>query len=211
METDFITPPPFDAPQRPLLLICPRCHTRKIDKGLRATFPHNDHRCPLCQFDWPHTRDWTVAVTRVGYIMLSITNWLIKKNFITKEIIGEECPELGPLLIRYKLFKSKRLGSVYFHLLLRTDPSPLHDHPWSFTSLILSSGYTEESQKGKNFYKPGTILHRPARWRHRLEIDNPAWTLVFAGPRKREWGFWFNATFIPFHKYNAKAELCPDD
>ena len=39
MNDDFIVPPPYNAPQRALILKCPRCHTRKIDKDWQVSFP----------------------------------------------------------------------------------------------------------------------------------------------------------------------------
>lgn len=64
-----------------------------------------------------------------------------------------------------------------------------HDHPWSFLTLILAGGYREHTPRGVTFHGPGELLHRPTPWLHRLELDRPAWTLVFVGPRKRRWGF----------------------
>lgn len=204
--------PPFNQPPRPVLLTCPRCHTLLVDKNFWATFPHNAHACQTCCYLWPNTPDWTVACNLSGFILITLTNWLIARGWIEKEIIGQECPELGPLLIRYKLFKSTRLGAIYLHQLLRTDPSPLHDHPWSFISLLLSSGYTEETPSNKIFHRPGSILKRPAHWRHKVEIDAPAWSLVFATTRNRAWGFWPDPDrFIPYQNYDAKAALCPED
>lgn len=91
---------------------------------------------------------------------------------------------------RYKLLQC-RLGNVYLHDIRRSDGDRcLHDHPWSFVSIILAGGYFEHMTTGRHWRRPGQLLVRPAATAHRIEIDRPAWSLVFTGPRVRAWGFW---------------------
>ncbi len=117
---------------------------------------------------------------------------LIQKlaDHFPKRVIGNErglC--LAPLLIRYFIFRSGPLG-IYLHRLCRSDEDrALHDHPWAFVSVILTSGYVEHTRRGQRRYRSGAILVRPAEWQHRLELERPAWTLVFRFRRVREWGF----------------------
>lgn len=101
-----------------------------------------------------------------------------------------------PYLIRYTLLKT-RWGAVYLHKFLRSDEDRcLHDHPWPFISLILKGGYVEETPEGCRFYPPGSVLFRPAQWKHRVHLYYAGgklvqpWTLVVRGKKKREWGFW---------------------
>lgn len=95
------------------------------------------------------------------------------------------------------------LGSIMFHKIYSTDSDCMHDHPWAFITFILKGGYYEQTpllspmnipiKNGRDkevWYRPGTILYRPANWVHRLRITKAAWTLVFTGPEKRIWGFW---------------------
>lgn len=67
----------------------------------------------------------------------------------------------------------------------------LHDHPWAFKTFILWRGYIEHHAGGSRRRYPGMLLQRPAQWRHRVELikGKPAWTLVFTGPKVREWGY----------------------
>jgi|SRR5579859_6280632 len=110
----------------------------------------------------------------------------IAANF-PRRVIGAE--RGSPLLIRYFLLRSAILG-IYLHKLCRSDEDrALHDHPWTFVSIILTGGYIEHTPDGQRRYWPGAILYRPAEWQHRLELDRPAWTLVFRFRRRREWGF----------------------
>lgn len=109
-----------------------------------------------------------------------------------------------------------KLGSIMFHRIFSTDNDCMHDHPWSFRTLIIKGGYFEHVPKygpkmmedlgtklstafwghiadvsNKTWYKPGSWMFRPAKYVHRLEIPEgkQAWTLVFTGPEKRVWGF----------------------
>lgn len=92
---------------------------------------------------------------------------------------------------RYKLLKT-RFGSVYLHEILRSDEDHcLHDHPWSFMTLILAGGYWEVMRHATVWRDPGMLLYRPAKFAHRLmiPIGGCAWSLVVVGPKVREWGF----------------------
>lgn len=83
-------------------------------------------------------------------------------------------------------------GTVRLHKILSSDSGrDLHDHPWDFTSLILTSGYYEH-QPGKpvRFYSPFSLVTHQAEDLHRLEIyKGPVYTLVLTGPVRRNWGF----------------------
>jgi hypothetical protein len=132
-----------------------------------------------------------------------------------------------PYLIRWAL--NTRFGGVKLHHILRSDEDrDCHDHPWSFLSIILRGGYFEhtphpnfERSTQRRWYGPGSILWRPAPSIHRLELpeptrsplnvpeDNTAWSLVFTGPKKREWGFHTVCGFIPWFRYQrAKEDGC---
>ena len=86
---------------------------------------------------------------------------------------------------------------VRVHHIVRSDADrELHDHPFTFASLILTGGYYEHSLDGRRtWYGPGSVVIRSADNLHRLELvggidhERAAWTLVFRGPRRREWGF----------------------
>lgn len=141
-------------------------------------------------------------------------------KFFRKKIIG--APE-NPLLVRYSLFRCEAFG-IFLHHMLRSDHErALHDHPWPFVSVVLRGGYTEihdqtlQRKETRVWHGPGSVLVRPAEWRHRFELSPrsvqvrcaseesltdaflraarqkcDAWTLVFVGRRCRRWGF-----FVP--------------
>jgi hypothetical protein len=99
--------------------------------------------------------------------------------------------------------------SVKLHHILRPDADrALHDHPWSFVSVILRGGYTEQvplwggslaaARSGMTRMArrwPGKAHRVRAEGLHRIaQLHGDCWTLVFCGPRRREWGFVPTAT-----------------
>ena len=113
----------------------------------------------------------------------------------------------GPLLTRYFLIQTRWFALYLHHLHVSDEDRALHDHPWSFLTFLLSSGYYEhvvepcltyDSYHGE--WRPDTLhvrrwrrrfslLWRPAEWQHRLELVKPTWTLVLRLSRRRQWGF----------------------
>lgn len=101
-------------------------------------------------------------------------------------------------------------GQILLHHILLPDAArALHDHPFSFVSVILRGGYTEEREWLRPNGEP-MIRHWPSgrphhtqhrmrtgRWHfmraeglHRIaELHGDCWTLVLTGPRRRVWGF----------------------
>jgi len=117
------------------------------------------------------------------------------------KVINDPCRrDSGPLLIRYHIWKSDRIG-IYVHHLLRSDHDrSLHDHPWSFLTFRLGS-YIEHTEDGA-FRRPRfSIGWRRAEFKHRLELSRPVWTIVIRFRFRRTWGFWPNGVFRPWDKY----------
>src|SRR5256885_1002755 len=125
-----------------------------------------------------------------GRSAVSFWRWLAARLlfWVDVEMIGEDSrAELGPLLVRYEILHTRWLR-IYVHHLMRSDAERhLHDHPWSFVSIILRGGYREHTPDGARDYKAGSILFRPATWLHKLELQQPAWTLVIATSTVRQW------------------------
>lgn len=98
-------------------------------------------------------------------------------------------------LTRWRLIQTPWFG-VYLHRMLGPDSRPtLHDHPWSFLSIVLRGAYIERR------LDPDTrrIHLRKVRWVNRMRTHDahaikrllrvPTWTLVFVGKRRRAWGY----------------------
>jgi len=97
---------------------------------------------------------------------------------------------LGPTGQRY-LERHHLTDLVRYHHILDDDRQPdLHDHPWDFTSMLLTGGYRETTTAGTTEHWAPTVVVRDAEEPHRLELlDGPMWTLVATGPARRRWGF----------------------
>lgn len=114
--------------------------------------------------------------------------WLLRR-LKSKDIGGDG----GIFFRRYTLLKTKRCA-IYLHEFFRGDLDRcLHDHPWSFVSVVLKGGYWEVMQDGWHWRPPGSILFRPAETRHRIVLSSAApktWSLVVVGRVQRAWGFY---------------------
>lgn len=105
-------------------------------------------------------------------------------------------------MTRLTLFECAR-GQLCLHFFHRSDADDLHDHPWSFWSLILWRGYYEITPEGRRRKWPGMLLRRTCYWQHRVELvgGKPAVTLVWMGRYVKQWGFWTKGGFLPWKKY----------
>jgi hypothetical protein len=112
---------------------------------------------------------------------------------------------------------------VFIHCFWRSDYDTLHDHPWAFLTLLLFGGYWEmtapdgpdKPRRKRRWYWPGTLLFRPAKWAHAVQIPagRNCWTLVATGPRHRGWGFWCPSGWLPWKQHHRNlqrtGEGCP--
>lgn len=126
-----------------------------------------------------------------------------------------------PYLTRWYLFRRPRIA-FFLHLFIRSDEErALHDHPWSFITIILWRGYIEHTEnievcecgsfdcKFSKLVKrarrkwPLMICWRPAEWRHRVELvkGKQAVTIVIRFKERREWGFWERTGFVQWNKW----------
>jgi hypothetical protein len=113
---------------------------------------------------------------------------------------------------RWKLefYRGRRsLGGVRLHHIMRGDDrSAFHDHPMNFKSIILKGGYIEYTPDHEpRRFVPGDVVVKKAEDLHYLElIDTSAWTLVFAGPFRRDWGFMTDEGWIPASAFDKWKE-----
>src|SRR6185312_1914412 len=124
------------------------------------------------------------------------------------------------LLHRWIIFRCKWFG-IFLHKFCRSDyKQSLHCHPWTFISIILKGGYNEVTETtapgiGEKYelITPGRILYRPAEWRHRVELINeqPSWSIILVGQRKRKWGFWPNGKWCFWRKFDYSNNICEED
>ena len=131
-----------------------------------------------------------------------------------KRIIMDRTSE-EPLLTRYYIFLKDRKWfpfNVFIHKFHKSDPGDVHDHPWSYATLILAGGYYEYTPNFEN----DKMVSETKHWRgpghcricspssyHRIELKPGVtpWTLFMPGPQRREWGFLVNNNWIHNDNY----------
>jgi hypothetical protein len=101
-------------------------------------------------------------------------------------------PSGSPYLTRYVVEEFPDGSGIYLHFIHRSDSDrEFHDHPWDFRSFIVRGGYIEHTPEGSREFYPGSWNVRQAEQLHRLELFCPedTITILFRGPKRREWGF----------------------
>ena len=95
-----------------------------------------------------------------------------------------------PFVIRYyPLFRHRPKWfpfNILIHKLLKSDLGDLHDHYWSYITIMLKGGYWETTENGTFWRGPGYMGFRKGSDKHSLRIPEgkSAWTLIFVGPNK---------------------------
>jgi len=120
-----------------------------------------------------------------------------------------------PYLIRYYLFLKERKNfpfNITLHKVLVSDEPTLHDHPWSYATLILKGGYYENTPNGRFWRGPGHFRYRSASDLHYLELDKdadgneiPCWSLFFMGRKAGAWGFIKNGIWVHNKDYLVRG------
>ena len=91
---------------------------------------------------------------------------------------------------RHYLARAPGYSLRLHHLLVDDAGRDLHDHPWNYTTMLLTGGYREHTPDDAVEYWAPCILSRRAEQLHRLELlDGPMWTYVVTGRVRRRWGF----------------------
>lgn len=130
------------------------------------------------------------------------TGWWPKRRNILR------CDQAGLLLIRYFILNTRVFGIFLHHLISSDDDRALHDHPWSFITILLTGGYWEHTTTERLWRGRFSVLFRPAEWQHRLELEKPVWTLVIKFRTRRSWGFIMKDGWHKWEKY--LTEWCND-
>jgi hypothetical protein len=137
-------------------------------------------------------------------------NWLkylIHKYLVIKEIWSQE----GELHFRRYRLLATPWFNVYIHEIRQSDmDAHMHDHPFSFKSLILSGSYFEQTALYPNFivlhyrsFASGDIIKHHACDVHKLTLKSPmVWTLVITSGRERVWGYRLDdGSWVDFKTY----------
>lgn len=115
--------------------------------------------------------------------------WQFMSRFVIQTSQG------GVYLDRLRIIDTPWFG-IFLHKFLRPDSDPfVHDHPWTFFSIVLRGGYYEvvrDNMTRKLYTRHiGRFnLKRRDDAHYIIALDQvPTWTLVFHGKRRRTWGF----------------------
>lgn len=116
-------------------------------------------------------------------------------------------------LTRWRIIQTPWFGA-YLHCIRRSDNDRhLHDHPWSFASVILRGGYQEERLVSDPHIEPheisckdrrvGSFSFRKHTSFHRIHClyRDPTWSFVFVGRRREEWGYLVGTGWIDHETY----------
>lgn len=96
--------------------------------------------------------------------------------------------EIGETFTRFVVVATPWFSVFVHRAIAETWHPQCHDHPWSFVALVLNGGYHERTPDGRTEWRgPGSLLFRRAEFAHNTK--GTWWSIVFAGPKRREWGF----------------------
>ncbi len=101
-------------------------------------------------------------------------------------------PRGDPYLTRTVVEEFADGGAIYLQRIHRSDGDrEFHDHPSDFRTFIVSGRYIEHRPEGEPVeFRAGDWNMGKAEKLHRLELpDGPVLTIVYRGPKRREWGF----------------------
>lgn len=128
--------------------------------------------------------------------------------------------QAGELLRRFWCIEGRRLENAYVHRFIRSDEDhALHDHPWSWVTVLLDGSYWEHVPANpadpagptrRERRSAGDIVVRGNAARpHRVEITpgRPVTTLFLTAEKSREWGFWCERGWRHWRDFVAIDEL----
>lgn len=123
----------------------------------------------------------------------------------------------SPYMERFTLFETRWLSARLHHIVTEDYDRVMHDHPWSFLTVILRGGYAEcrpeyphqprFTSAGREFdvvttHHAGSVALRRATDRHRIIAVLPGtWTLFIYGPIRQWWGFFTPAGKVYWRDY----------
>ena len=136
---------------------------------------------------------------------------LINYLFLVKEIVSKE----GVVHFRrYRLLDTPWLRIYIHNLLVSDEDKHMHNHPWSFFTLLLKGSYEQlfyiKSKVGadcggtiKMYERDSFTMGKNAY--HKITLLTPtAWTLFFAYGKKSSWGYLLDdKSHIDFKDYRS--------
>lgn len=106
---------------------------------------------------------------------------------------------------------------IRVHHIVSSDDRTLHDHPWTFATLILRGGYTEATPLtadgvvlSTRAFRAGAFrIVRASHWHYlTLAPGQEAWTLFFTARKSQGWGFLVDGIKVPWRTYLDQRAAC---
>ena len=150
-------------------------------------------------------------ITSLDQLMIKLG----RKKLIYDRVDGEL------YLTRYYIFLKERTKfpfNIFLHKFHKSDDLVLHDHPWSFATLILRGGYWEWKPQFDHIGNkigeiakwcgPGSFRCASANTYHRVELDPEVecWTLFMPGRKQQDWGFLVQNQWVQWEQYLANKK-----
>ncbi len=106
------------------------------------------------------------------------------------------CDNGAPYLERWILWCGFTLRLHKFHK--GDDDRAYHDHPWWFITMPLQTYVEQTPHAGLRTVRRWRPHFRKASHQHIVQVadQQPVWTFIVTGPKRREWGFWDQEQFI---------------
>lgn len=107
-------------------------------------------------------------------------------------ILFKKYTNLPNFMDRFTIMKLGRLH-IRKHVIMSEDKSSfLHNHPFSYISIILKGGYTEQLLIGEElketYHGPGSVLFRSHKQFHRIKsINGRVTTIIFTWVKNKPW------------------------
>lgn len=101
--------------------------------------------------------------------------------------------EIGDPLYMTRWMLDLWFFSIRLHKFSRSDDDrALHDHAWSFITIILKGGYWDVTKDGRKWIGPGSIRYRSNTHRHTIEIPEgkSSWSIIITSRYVHRWGFY---------------------
>lgn len=180
---------------------------------------------------------WTIVLAVIGLCFVpaiaillaaAFVDWPAFGRWFQARVLGRsDIWFAGSRYMRRWLFGPKGWYGLRLHCIECSDADrELHDHPFSFVSIILRGGYWEHTPDGRRtWYGPGSVVFRSAEALHRLELENSiesggtwhgyptivrvprkAWTLVIRGPHRRRWGFVKGGEWESWQRFTSERD-----
>lgn len=110
-------------------------------------------------------------------------------------------------LRRLHIIQVPTLGAIMVHWIMKPDLQPdLHDHPVDFFSILLRGWYQETTPIGQRTIQYFNFKHAEDFHRITALPYDGVTTLVFAGPKRREWGYHTSTGWTSWKDYTPHAD-----